>query len=223
MVKHLRLLVLNDNEPALGLLNEWGWSIFAESEKWSFLFDADTNPWIIQHNSRVLGVDLKKLNFGFLSHYHLDHYGGYRYIGNIKPGLKLYAPSRSSFLEKYGLRVFAVENATEVEQDVWSSGSIKGEHAAGLIVRNKLVVVVGCSHPGVDKLTETLMDATGLEIHLVIGGFHMPEKKGIDRLASITEFICPAHCTGNRAKEYIKHKYPEKYCVVKTGTEILVG
>ena len=224
MVKHLNFTVLNDNESTPGFKNEWGWSILLESKKWKILFDADTNPEVIEYNARKMNIDLGDIDFAFLSHYHKDHYGGFEYIGKVSPGVKIYVPpGETMFLKKWGLEPIELKESSELQEGVWSSGPLAGlmtEHALGIKVDQiGLIVVVGCSHPGVDALTARLREISKEEIYMVIGGYHSPSKRVLDNLASMSRYICPAHCSGSEAKNYIKTRYPEKYYHVKTGTK----
>jgi 7,8-dihydropterin-6-yl-methyl-4-(beta-D-ribofuranosyl)aminobenzene 5'-phosphate synthase len=66
-----------------------------------------------------------------------------------------------------------------------------------------MVIVVGCSHPGVDKIVEAAR-AIDARIHLLIGGFHLVVAKD-DEIARIVtllhdtyavEYLAPGHCTG---------------------------
>jgi 7,8-dihydropterin-6-yl-methyl-4-(beta-D-ribofuranosyl)aminobenzene 5'-phosphate synthase len=227
MVRNLELTIINDNEPREGLKNDWGWSILAESEKWRILFDADTNSRIIEYNTKKMNIDLKKVNFGVLSHYHSDHYGGFEYVGKVAKGLKLYVPpGEYGFLKTWGLEPLEVRDGKKIAEDVWLSGPLGyfiREQAMGIKVDNVgLVVIVGCSHPGADALALRLKEITGEEIYLVIGGYHSPSKKVLDNLAKISKFISPAHCSGAEAKNYVRRKYPDKYLEVKTGSRIKI-
>ncbi len=222
MVKNLKLSVINDNKKSTGLKNDWGWSVIAESEKWSFIFDADTRGGIIQYNSEKMGINLGSLDFAVLSHYHLDHYGGFEYVSKVTNNLKIYVPSKVlPFIKDLGFKGIAIKEGKEIEKDVWSSGPIGtiGEQAIGIKVNSLgIIVIVGCSHPGVDVLTKRIKEITGEKIYLVIGGFHLPSKSTIDNLAKIAEYIAPAHCTGIREENYIMKNYENKYIPVKTGS-----
>ncbi|RLF88729.1 MBL fold hydrolase [Thermococci archaeon] len=217
----MKLIVLNDNVPSKGLKNDWGWSILVGR----ILFDADTNPLVLAYNSKALGVELKGLKFAVLSHWHYDHYGGFPYIAELNPGLKLYAPLEGMAMAmRWGFDPIPVTSPGEIEKRVYTSGILDNfEHAIGIETSSGLVVIVGCSHPGVDRLTKAVLDASGYKkAYLVIGGFHSPPLWRIDNLAKMTELIAPAHCSGDVAKEYVKRRYGEKFVDVRTGTVIEV-
>jgi 7,8-dihydropterin-6-yl-methyl-4-(beta-D-ribofuranosyl)aminobenzene 5'-phosphate synthase len=69
-----------------------------------------------------------------------------------------------------------------------------------------LIIVVGCSHPGIDKIAE-LATTVNPHIHFIVGGFHLvvaPDPE-VDRIATIlqdrfkVDYIAPGHCTGEPA------------------------
>ncbi|WP_461863506.1 MBL fold metallo-hydrolase, partial [Thermococcus sp.] len=159
-------------------MNDWGWSLLVKGKD-RFLFDADTRESVLAHNSKVLGVSLENLDFAVLSHWHYDHYGGFPYIAELNPGLRLYAPPGGEIRR---LNIFEVHNAGEITDGVWTSGVLDDfEHAIGVETPSGLVVIVGCSHPGVDRLTRAVLKVSGYEkAHFVIGGFHYPSRRTLD-------------------------------------------
>jgi 7,8-dihydropterin-6-yl-methyl-4-(beta-D-ribofuranosyl)aminobenzene 5'-phosphate synthase len=218
----MRLLILNDNTPARGFLNDWGWSLLVEGKD-RFIFDADTRPEVLSHNSELLGVSLKGIDFAVLSHWHYDHYGGLPFVSELNPGIPLYAPPGNWVLAlRWGFRAVEVLDAGGIADGVWTSGPLGGfEQAVGVETSSGLVVIVGCSHPGVDRLTRAVLDVSGHgKVHLVIGGFHYPSRAALDKLAGMAEFIAPAHCSGEEAKAYVRKKYPDKFVEVRTGSVI---
>ncbi len=216
-----KLIVLDDNVPSRGLLNEWGWSVLIEG-RLRFLFDADTNPLVLAHNSKALGVSLMDLDFGFLSHWHYDHYGGFQYVAELNPGLRLYVPPGNlAMAMRWGFKpVVAGKGELREGDGLWVSGPVGDfEQALGIETSSGLVVIVGCSHPGVDRLVGAVLEASGYEkAHLVMGGFHYPRLRALDRLARMSDFISPAHCSGDDAKRYFMRRYPEKFLEVRTGS-----
>ena len=86
-------------------------------------------------------------------------------------------------------------------------GKLVKEHALVLNVEGRgLVVLTGCSHPGLLKILNRAREATGIEkIHGVMGGFHiMGLQKGIEIGEKLKElgvdFVSPCHCTALDAK-----------------------
>ena len=225
----VRLVVLNDNEPGPGLLNEWGWSLYVEGPS-SLLFDANTDYHVIEYNAERLGVDPTGLDYAILSHWHRDHYGGFPAVARAKPGLTVYAPPGPSFrLERLGLRVVTVRDPLVLDDGVIILPPLYAENvglyelAASIPSARGRILVVGCSHPGVDRLAALHLEVVGEKPYMVIGGFHAPPKTVLDRLAGLVEGpICAAHCSGDEAKEYIARVYREKACSVRTGSVIEV-
>ena len=226
MISKSKITILVDNEPGDNLKNSWGFSAYVETDKWTTLFDADTDPTVIKYNVEHLKIDLDKIDFAVLSHHHGDHYGGFEYIGSRRPGLKIFVPPGSlGYLEKWGLKPEVVYKPIKVAEDAWLTGPLKSwglhEHAFAFHLNGKgLIVLVGCSHPGVDKLALKAREISGKDVYWVIGGYHSPSMKTLDNLANISQYISPAHCSGEQAKTYVRTRYPEKYRYVHTGSII---
>lgn len=72
----MRATILIDNisnDPAL--IAEWGLSIYIEHNGRRFLLDTGAGPDFAR-NAETLGIDLRKVEFGILSHAHYDHADG---------------------------------------------------------------------------------------------------------------------------------------------------
>jgi 7,8-dihydropterin-6-yl-methyl-4-(beta-D-ribofuranosyl)aminobenzene 5'-phosphate synthase len=90
-----------------------------------------------------------------------------------------------------------------------------------------LVLVVGCSHPGIERIVEA---AAGIDPHLrvVFGGFHMPNAPDadIDRVATAlhdrwrVEELAPGHCTGEPAFARFKRAWGPHYRYAGVGSVI---
>ncbi len=81
-----------------------------------------------------------------------------------------------------------------------------------------LAVVVGCSHPGVEKV---LANAATInpKLYTVTGGFHLvsAERQDIERVASIlhdglkVQRVAPGHCTGEQAFAVFMDRFKERF------------
>jgi 7,8-dihydropterin-6-yl-methyl-4-(beta-D-ribofuranosyl)aminobenzene 5'-phosphate synthase len=102
-------------------------------------------------------------------------------------------------------------------------------HELSLVLRTPegLVVIVGCSHPGI----ETILEATrayGDHVHEIFGGLHLvstadPE---IERIASALrdhwrlDLIAPGHCTGEPAFDALARAFGDRYVYAGLGTVV---
>jgi 7,8-dihydropterin-6-yl-methyl-4-(beta-D-ribofuranosyl)aminobenzene 5'-phosphate synthase len=162
----MKLTIIVDNEPANGFKNDWGWSALLETNGKKILFDADTDPGVLEFNLKVLKIDPKTFDVLVLSHHHYDHYGGFSYIGKVVQTKKIYVPpGDTSYLRDWGLEPYVVKKTIWLTDRVfivpplYSSYASLYELALGaLVTENEPLVIVGCSHPGVDSLVEKAIE-----------------------------------------------------------------
>ena len=93
-----------------------------------------------------------------------------------------------------------------------------------------IVLVVGCSHPGIEKIVEAAV-AINPRIHLIAGGFHQVVAKD-EEIARIVqglhdrwavEYVAPGHCTGEPAFAALKRGFGEHHLYAGVGTTIVLG
>ena len=76
----MKLTTLCENTASgPGIVAEWGWSIFAETDDINILFDTGGGNAAVR-NADTLGIDLKIADKIVLSHAHSDHTGGLREV-----------------------------------------------------------------------------------------------------------------------------------------------
>jgi 7,8-dihydropterin-6-yl-methyl-4-(beta-D-ribofuranosyl)aminobenzene 5'-phosphate synthase len=93
------------------------------------------------------------------------------------------------------------------------------------------VLIVGCSHPTIEKIVEAAKAAINKPIHLIIGGTHLLPAKD-DQIKAIAtslhetwkvEYIAPAHCTGEPAFAALKETFGDRYVYAGLGTTVVLG
>src|SRR5438034_1530939 len=92
------------------------------------------------------------------------------------------------------------------------------------------VIVVGCSHPGIDKIVETAT-AINPRIHFVAGGFHLVVSNDADIEKIVTAlrdrfkvaYIAPGHCTGEPTFTALNKAFPDRYLYAGLGTTFALG
>jgi len=90
-----------------------------------------------------------------------------------------------------------------------------------------MVMVVGCSHPGIDKIAQAA-SAINPRIHLIAGGFHLvvssdPDiEKMVVALHDVfkVEYVAPGHCTGEPAFTALKKAFGDRYIYAGLGTTL---
>src|SRR6266550_1513165 len=93
-----------------------------------------------------------------------------------------------------------------------------------------LVLVVGCSHPGIDKIVEAAA-AINPKIHLIAGGFHLVVAsdeviaKAVAALKETfkVENVAPGHCTGEPMFAALKKAFGDRYLYAGLGTSLPLG
>ena len=238
-VPYAKLYVLVDNNPWGSLHASWGLSIFVEAPSGNVLFDTGPGPDVLAYNAKRIGIDPCNVSAVVISHEHMDHVGGLPYIARHCPGIPIYVPSGVSssvlsWIKSLGLRDIRVVNTTTiVVPGVYVLPPLWGPPAEESLVINTsrgLVLLVGCSHPGVARIVRYAEQLLGERVLLLMGGFHLawaPRSK-VERVAKElvglgVEYIAPIHCSGNLIRSILASNYPRHYVGAHVGTVVVIG
>jgi len=94
-----------------------------------------------------------------------------------------------------------------------------------------IVLIVGCSHPTIERIVEAAKNLLNKPIHLVLGGTHLLPAKD-DQIASIAvslretfgvRYIAPVHCTGEPAFAILKETFADRYIYAGLGSTVILG
>lgn len=93
-----------------------------------------------------------------------------------------------------------------------------------------MVIVVGCSHPGIDKIVESA-SAINPRVRFIAGGFHLVVASDAEIEKIVTalhdrfkvEFIAPGHCTGEPAFTALKKAFGDHYLYAGLGTTLTLN
>ncbi len=118
---------------------------------------------------------------------------------------------------------FVIPGSTGFEVDPF-------DDEVSLVVKTKqgLVLLVGCSHPGILNIIATVQQRFGDPIHAILGGTHLMEASGarlhkaLSTLASLDgALLGMSHCTGEIAMERLA-ELSENYFHNHTGTSLIL-
>jgi 7,8-dihydropterin-6-yl-methyl-4-(beta-D-ribofuranosyl)aminobenzene 5'-phosphate synthase len=94
-----------------------------------------------------------------------------------------------------------------------------------------MVLVVGCSHPTLERIVEAAKSVIDAPIQLILGGTHLltAQPEEISRIARALHdewhvaWIAPAHCTGEPAFASLKQRFADRYFYAGLGPTLELG
>ncbi|MBX7109435.1 MAG: MBL fold metallo-hydrolase [Chitinophagales bacterium] len=146
----------------------------------------------------------------------------------ILPGLTLIATSSSfmGYFSCYPNKSF-VDGQFEQPKDNCKQTGLP-ELSLSMKTEKGEVLLVGCSHTGVENIIAETKKQTGDKIELLYGGFHMLPFDRQQTAASIDKIknelqvhrVAPAHCTGHLAFKLLQSAYGSDYIFAGLGETI---
>jgi 7,8-dihydropterin-6-yl-methyl-4-(beta-D-ribofuranosyl)aminobenzene 5'-phosphate synthase len=211
----MKVTIVYDNCPARpGLKTGWGFSCLIEvSGEAPLLFDTGADGATLLYNMACLHIDPQEIGIIVLSHAHGDHTGGLAGILEKNKRAEIYVPA-SVVARLPGRKVTSLGKPTPIMKDVFTTGELRGgEQSLAVRTERGILVITGCSHPGVGAILE-VASSYG-ELYGIMGGLH-----GFSDFARLRglSLICPCHCTQHKAR--LKELFPEQYLACGAGLEL---
>jgi len=236
-VEMMTITIVFDNYPyKKGLKTAWGFSAFVTYKDQNVLFDTGISGSILLENMSKMNITPVEVQNVVLSHEHNDHIGGLQALLSAGADPKIYLPPSFSPYLKNQFRkqaeVIEVVPGHQIAERIYSLGEIQGlpsEQALVIDTPRGLVVIIGCAHPGVEKMVLAAKRQFEEGIYLVMGGFHLGGASRYEVEQIIKEFkrigvahVAPCHCTGDRAINQFKNAFGERFISVGGGAVIVI-
>ncbi len=233
-----QLTVLYDNYAGnKGLIPANGFSCIIRGTEKTILFDTGSNKDILLTNMKMLGINPEIIDYIVISHDHDDHTGGLLAILEANPRVTVFLPSGFadynlvSKIQAYGVKMVTVKQPTAICKGVYSTGAMQGmelsEQSLVLNSQSGLILLCGCSHPGITNIVEESMRMFKKKIIFVFGGFHYksaPETRILDTIKKFVSYgvvgVGGSHCSGDEMLRSLKTFYGKTYVPMVVGTTI---
>ncbi len=235
----LKISILYDNYIfAEGTKPDWGFACLIEGTEKTILFDTGTKNDILIHNISQMNVDVSTIDQVVISHHHRDHFGGLQAVLEKKSHLTVYLPQ--SFPKSFQKQVkgkkaklVTVNDPLEICKNVYLTGEMGDEIKEQSLILDTskgLIIVTGCSHPGISKIVKKSKEIIDRDVYLVFGGFHLLRHSKNEVQKIIKQFNelgvqkCGAtHCTGDVQINLFKQTFGKNYVKLGTGKVIKVA
>jgi 7,8-dihydropterin-6-yl-methyl-4-(beta-D-ribofuranosyl)aminobenzene 5'-phosphate synthase len=193
-VKNLRILPLVEYyavEQPNGLKTEPGVAYLIEADQQCILFDLGykrnwqkTAPLL--ENMQCLGVDPAQVDWVFNSHPHWDHLSGSISEAIVQKEADPFfdKPVYSTVPLKLSQGMSQVITSPQVlSPGIGTTGPLPAALLLGRILEQSLVInvegkglviIIGCGHPGLERIMAYTEKVFGLPIYAVVGGLHFP-------------------------------------------------
>lgn len=235
----ITVTILYDNTAAVDEVQAaWGFACLVEGMEKTILFDTGTKSEVLLHNADVLGIDLDQVQVIVLSHDNRDHTGGLAAVLKRNSGIDVYFPvsfpaTYNAVINSHDARPVRVSETVEIFAGATLTGEMGNqikEQSLILETNRGLVIITGCSHPGIVNILERARAIHQKDIYLVFSGFHLLNHTRAQVREIITRFkdlgveqIGATHCTGKRAIEMFHKAYGDNFMPMGTGRVVQIS
>ena len=220
------------------LQTDWGFSCLITGTEKTVLFDTGAKGDVLLQNMAKMNVTLDAAEVAIISHNHDDHTGGLLSVLEKNRKMIVYLPPSCpetlvQQTESLGAKVVTVTKPVEVCKGVYVIGPIGDkivEQALVVDTSKGLVVITGCSHPGVMEIAKRAKEQLGRDVYMICGGMHlleMSEAQVRDVIAELKSLgvqkIGPTHCTGEKAIGLFKEAFGDGFVELGVGRVVQIG
>ncbi|MFH0991780.1 MAG: MBL fold metallo-hydrolase [bacterium] len=227
------ITILYDNAACDKMFKQdWGFACVIEGLQKTILFDAGARPDILLHNMNQAHIDPNQIQYLVISHGHGDHTDGLASVTGGKNLQCVYLPEElgsiaMNQLNHVELKNIVVSSPLELFPYTHLTGAMGDkliEQSLIIETPQGLVLITGCSHPGIVSILKKAKQLLKKDPYVVLGGFHLLNHSDVQINAIIDSFktmgvrYCGAtHCTGDKSMAAFRKAYGDHFVELGAG------
>ena len=233
------IAVLYDNyvfDQACG--SDWGFACLISGTEKTILFDTGAKGDLLLANFEKMNLRPADVELVVISHNHGDHTGGLLpfLAQNGQVGVHLPAATPASFVkgvQAHAASVSVVSKPVKICKGVFVIGPLGNqivEQALAVDTKQGLVIITGCSHPGIVAIAKKAKEHLDRDIFMVLGGMHLLRhsdeglQQVVDGLRALgVRKVGPTHCSGDKAIAKMKENFGEGFVSLGVGRVIEIA
>jgi 7,8-dihydropterin-6-yl-methyl-4-(beta-D-ribofuranosyl)aminobenzene 5'-phosphate synthase len=217
---------------------DWGFACMIDGPEKPILFDTGGNGDLLLANFKTMGTSPADVKLVVISHNHGDHTGGLLPFLRKNRGVAVFLPAKTpdGFVDdarELASEVTVVRQPTKICRGavvLGPMGSRIVEQSLVVDTECGLVIVTGCSHPGIVAIAQKAKEELGRDIYMILGGTHLLRHSEEDLRVVIhalkelgVQRMAPSHCSGDKAIAMFKEAFGDGFVQMGVGRVIKIG
>jgi 7,8-dihydropterin-6-yl-methyl-4-(beta-D-ribofuranosyl)aminobenzene 5'-phosphate synthase len=214
------------------LQTDWGFACLVTGTEKAILFDTGGKGDLLLANLQEMKASPGDVDLVVISHTHRDHTGGLLPFleKNKQVGVYLPADTPEAFVNEvkaHAAEVTVVTRPVEICRGVTILGPLGCniiEQAMLVDTQDGIVILNGCSHPGIVQVVKEAKTRVRPDIHMILGGMHLLRHTDDELKEVVSELkelgvkkVAPSHCTGDKAIDLFKAVFGDDFIPMGVG------
>ena len=219
------------------LQTDWGFACLVTGPEKTILFDTGGKGDLLLANLQKMNLSPTDVELIVISHNHGDHTGGLLPFLEENPSVSVFLPVKTpdSLLQdvtKLASNTTVVSKPTEICAGAVVLGPMGDkiiEQALAIDTTEGLVIITGCSHPGIAAIASKAKEELNRDVYMVLGGTHLLRhseddlRTVIDELKALgVQTVAATHCSGDKAISMCQDAFGDGFVKVGVGRVVAI-